>query len=65
MPLGVDVELALLLAHVEAKRPVELLCRCCVRNKEIEQVEGVHAKLSGATVDGLGERTDLGHWALL
>src|SRR4029077_13645078 len=65
MPLGVDVELASLLAHVEAKRPVELLFRRCVGNKEIEQVEGVHAKLSGTTVNGLGERTDLGHWALL
>src|SRR5262249_12306320 len=60
--VGIEAEPAALLAEVEAEVRVELAGRLQIRNREVELVERVHAKLAGTAVQRLRQRSDLRHW---
>ena len=61
MAVGVEVERAALLAHVEPEGRIEFARRFEVGHREIEAIERMHAELARAAVHRLRERTDLRH----
>ena len=65
MAVGVEAERAVLFLQVEPEQAVELLGVSQIRNRQVEVVERMDAKLAGTALHRLGHRADLGHDTVL